>query len=280
MPCYLRLFARREIGGGVFQIVLDGGLSPRRRNIRQRLHQPVNDAAARQRLAPRGGRGAALGNRSAKIRLEGLGAEKTSTERCASGAGARRSHGGVSDDRASAAGAAATDALATAAGISLRKRQIFSPLSMSSIRKGRSGSTTRSYQQPFGRCRSAIGAADDQAIGRVRHRLHKGAGDIRFRLPRDAPPGARRRPAPRRRPCGRPRSPRRREVRGAAAAAARMAVSSYRTRTTIGASRPLARCTVITRTSSRAISMSRLTSARAARSQATKPCSEGISRRS
>ena len=44
---------------------------------------------------------------------------------------------------------------------------------------------------------------------------------------------------------------------------------------TIGASRPLAPCTVITRTSSRAISMSRLTSARAARSQATKPLQRG-----
>ena len=51
-------------------------------------------------------------------------------------------------------------------------------------------------------------------------------------------------------------------------------------RKTIGASRPLAPCTVITRTSSRAISMSRFTSARASRSQAMKPCSEGVSRRS
>ena len=51
-------------------------------------------------------------------------------------------------------------------------------------------------------------------------------------------------------------------------------------RITIGASRPLAPCTVITRTSSRVISMSRFTSVLAARSQATKPCSEGVSRRS
>ncbi len=49
-------------------------------------------------------------------------------------------------------------------------------------------------------------------------------------------------------------------------------------RITVSASRPLAPCTVITRTSSRANSMSRLTSACAARSQAMKPCSDGVSR--
>ena len=43
---------------------------------------------------------------------------------------------------------------------------------------------------------------------------------------------------------------------------------------TTEASRPLAPCTVITRTSSREISMSRFTSVSAARSQAMKPCSE------
>ena len=43
---------------------------------------------------------------------------------------------------------------------------------------------------------------------------------------------------------------------------------------TTGASSPLAPCTVITRTSSREISMSRFTSVSAARSQAMKPCSE------
>ena len=49
-------------------------------------------------------------------------------------------------------------------------------------------------------------------------------------------------------------------------------------RITIGASSPLAPCTVITRTSSRVISMSRFTSVCAVRSQATKPCSDGVSR--
>ncbi len=47
---------------------------------------------------------------------------------------------------------------------------------------------------------------------------------------------------------------------------------------TIGASSPLAPCTVMTRTSSRVISMSRLTLVCAVRSQAMKPCSDGVSR--
>ena len=49
---------------------------------------------------------------------------------------------------------------------------------------------------------------------------------------------------------------------------------------TVLASSPLAPCTVITRTSSRAISMSRRTSLFAARSQARKPCKEAVSRAS
>ena len=49
-------------------------------------------------------------------------------------------------------------------------------------------------------------------------------------------------------------------------------------RTTIGASRPLAPCTVITRTSSRAISMSRLISAWRRAARRRKPCSDGASR--
>ena len=52
------------------------------------------------------------------------------------------------------------------------------------------------------------------------------------------------------------------------------------TRNTTGASSPLAPCTVMTRTSSRLISMSRLTSVSAARSHATKPCSEAGALRS
>ena len=64
--------------------------------------------------------------------------------------------------------------------------------------------------------------------------------------------------------------------RGGCAPSGRVVVPSMRM--TFLASRPLAPCTVITRTSSRAISMSRLTSLCAARIQLRKPCSDGVSR--
>ena len=123
--------------------------------------------------------------------------------------------------------AVAGGAAAVAVGGSLWKRQTFSPSSTSSIRNGRSGSTTRSYQQPFGRCAFAVGATDDQAVGGARHRHIEKPAIFVFRL-RQRRLRAPRRPAPRRRPCGRPRPRRRRQARGAAAAAARRAASSCR----------------------------------------------------
>ena len=134
----------------------------------------------------------------------------------------------------------------------------------------RSGSHTRSYQQPSGRLRLAVGAANDQPVGGARHRHIKQAPVFVLGLAQSAScarAGDRRHvvalaPGPDQRAVG--------KRRAVAAASARSAAMMVSARMTIGASSPLAPCTVMTRTSSRAISMSRLISIRASRSQATK----------
>ena len=124
---------------------------------------------------------------------------------------------------------------------------------------------------------------DHQPVGRARHRhVEQAAVFVLGRRTR-----ARARPRDRRDVVGlapRPHDPvgragrLRRRQRAGAASRGRLGGVVVSARITIGASSPLAPCTVMTRTSSRAISMSRLTSMSAARSQATKPCSDGASR--
>ena len=130
--------------------------------------------------------------------------------------------------------------------------------------------------------------AIDQPVRGARHAPRRAAGGTR---PRPRVHGARARgrdrrdvvglpPRPDQRvparpaPHSRPATPSRRGSRGPFGG---VVVSA---RITIGASSPLAPCTVITRTSSRAMSMSRFTCVSPARSQATKPCSVGASCRS
>ena len=114
---------------------------------------------------------------------------------------------------------------------------------------------------------------------------HRAGGDIRPRSRPASPCARRRRPADRR-PCGRPRP----RPRACGRIALRQVDQPQPLRIRRrgrgvdqehdGASSPLAPCTVMTRTSSREISMSRFTSVSAARSQAMKPCSEAGALRS
>ena len=116
---------------------------------------------------------------------------------------------------------------------------------------------------------------------------HRAGGDIHPRSRRASPCGPPR-PRPGLPPSCRPRPRRRARAARHCPAAGRISRSRcvsdgevvVSTRNTTEASSPLAPCTVMTRTSSREISMSRFTSVSAARSQAINPCSEAGALRS
>ncbi len=144
----------------------------------------------------------------------------------------------------------------------------------------------RSYQRglppPCSCCRPA--AADDQAVGSARSSRHRAGGDTRPRIASPCRPRASSGTGGRdpRRSCRPTPRPRRGHPAPRSGLPGRWGISRSRwawpdgevvvsTRNTTDASSPLAPCTVITRTSSREISMSRFTSVWAARSQAMKP---------
>ena len=90
LPHDFRLLGGEKIRGGAGEIALGRVLAARRRNIGQRLHQPMHQAAALQRLAALGGRGAGADCRSHRRRPTRARAAREAAPRPAPAAAARR----------------------------------------------------------------------------------------------------------------------------------------------------------------------------------------------
>ena len=182
----------------------------------------------------------------------------------------------VAATAAAAPATAVRPGLAPAPAPRLRRRR------SSSIASGLSASLDQlvpAARRACGSRRASRRSPDDPPRASSPHRAGAGTRP-RPRAPR---PRARSRPARRRRPSARPR-PAGPACRARAFATGSASMRGSRgpfggvvvsARITIGASRPLAPCTVITRTSSRAISMSRFTCAFAG----AQPCDEALQRR-